>query len=235
MNRDLDIDAHQTTNKIKVWDPIVRIGHWTLAIAFFTAYFTEDEFMTQHTWAGYVVGAIILFRILWGFIGTKHAKFNDFIYSPKAIFTYLKGLVSCKPQHYVGHNPAGGAMAIALILSLLGTVYTGLTLYAVEENAGPFAGIMAISKDNAPAITVISSAYASASENNHKIASSAISNKDAEEFWEELHEFFANLTLLLVALHIGGVLLSSYIDKENLIKTMITGRKEMTKDVKRHS
>lgn len=213
-----------STKTVSVWDPLVRIGHWTLVVAFFTAYFTEDDFLTQHVWAGYVVGTVVLFRIVWGFIGSKHARFSDFIYSPMVVFGYLKGLVSRKPQHYLGHNPAGGAMVFALLLSLTATVYTGIALYAVEENAGPLAGIVA----SIPTTSVISAAYADEDEGENEHG--AMVNKEAEEFWEELHEFFANFTLLLVALHIGGVLLSSYIDKENLIKAMVTGRKEVPKD-----
>lgn len=226
------IDTNSATKIVKVWDPLVRIGHWSLVIAFFTAYFTEDDFMTQHTWAGYIVGSIVLLRVIWGFIGSKHAKFSDFIYSPKAVFGYLAGLLKRKPQHYVGHNPAGGAMVIALLLSLSATAFTGLALFAVEENAGPLAGVIASSDKATPAITIITSAYASEDDDESEVSSNKDSvNKDSEEFWEELHEFFANLTLLLVALHIGGVLLSSYMDKENLIKSMITGRKEIPKDV----
>lgn len=215
-----------STKSVNVWDPIVRIGHWTLVIAFFTAYFTEDDFLTQHVWAGYIVGAVVLFRIVWGFIGSKHARFSGFIYSPAAVFDYLKELIRGKPQHYVGHNPAGGAMVIALLLSLGATVFTGLSLYAIEENAGPLAGIVAINY-KAVSASIIPSAYADEGESEH----GAMVNKEAEEFWEELHEFFANFTLLLVALHIGGVLLSSYIDKENLVKAMITGRKEIPKEM----
>lgn len=221
-------NADNTTKIVKVWDPFVRIGHWSLVIAFFTAYFTEDDFMTQHTWAGYIVGSIVLLRIIWGVIGSKHAKFSDFIYSPKAVFGYLTGLFKRKSQHYVGHNPAGGAMVVALLLSLSATVFTGLALYAVEENAGPLAGMVASGDNTSYAMPIITTAYAD------EDASEASVNKDSEEFWEELHEFFANLTLLLVALHVSGVLLSSYIDRENLIKGMITGRKEMPKDIERN-
>lgn len=222
-----DSNTNDLTKTVKVWDPLVRIGHWTLVIAFFTAYFTEDDFMTQHTWAGYIVGSIVLLRIVWGFIGSKHAKFSDFIYSPKAVFNYLIGLLKRKPQHYVGHNPAGGAMVMALLLSLSATVFTGLTLYAVEENAGPFAGIVSTSEPSATPIAIVSSAYA----DDDKDKGAMGVNKDSGEFWEDLHEFFANLTLLLVALHVSGVLLSSYIDKENLIKGMMTGRKTIPKEM----
>jgi cytochrome b len=226
-----EIKMSTSTKVVNVWDPLVRIGHWTLVIAFFTAYFTEDDFMTQHVWAGYIVGAVVLFRIVWGFIGGKHARFSDFIYSPAKVFGYLKGLVNRKPQHYLGHNPAGGAMVIALLLSLSATVYTGLALYAVEENAGPLAGIIATNDKSSPAISFVSIAHADADENEaNNEQEGAKKNKKGEEFWEELHEFFANFTLLLVALHIGGVILSSYIDKEKLIKAMVTGKKEIPKD-----
>ncbi len=243
------------TQSIKVWDPIVRIGHWTLVIAFFTAYFTEDELMTQHIWAGYVVGAVVIFRIFWGLVGSKHAKFKDFIYHPSTIFAYLKGLAQRKPQHYLGHNPAGGIMVIALLTSLCITVYSGLALYAVEDNAGPFArfygaNAQSVTTKTMADLAVISTAYANedktkedeakeaeenepAEKNKGNIAVTTITennemvNEQDEEFWEGLHEFFANLTLLLVALHVGGVILSSYAHKENLVKAMITGHKEI--------
>lgn len=223
-------------NNIKVWDPIVRIGHWTLVAAFFTAYFTEDDFMTQHVWAGYIVGSVVLFRIVWGIIGSKHARFTDFIYRPSAVIGYLKGLINKKPQHFLGHNPAGGAMVIALLLSLCVTVYSGLALYAVEDNAGPFANIYGNQSSVNSKLTIIPTAQAEENEavedkemqgSGEAAHEAGAVNEQDEEFWEGLHEFFANFTLLLVALHVGGVMLSSYIDKENLVKAMITGRKDI--------
>ncbi len=217
-----------STKTVSVWDPLVRIGHWTLVIAFFTAYFTGEDFLTQHTWAGYVVGSVVLIRVIWGFIGSKHAKFNDFIYTPTTILGYLKGLINRKPQHYLGHNPAGGLMVLALLLSLSATTYTGIALYAVEENAGPLAGIIANNDKTLPGASIISTAYADedGDEGENEQENFSVNEAD-EEFWEGLHELFVNFTLLLIALHIGGVLLSSYVDKENLIKAMVTGRKEV--------
>lgn len=243
-----------STPTVKVWDPFVRIGHWTLVIAFFTAYLTEDEFMTQHIWAGYVVAGVVLFRIFWGLVGSEHARFKDFIYSPSTIFAYLKSLVQRNPKHYLGHNPAGGIMVIALLASLCVTVYSGLALYAVEENAGPFATIYGanahqVTADSNAKLSIISNAAADedeskkdeakeAEENNttEKSAENGLSsnteknetvNEQDEEFWEGLHEFFANFTLFLVAVHICGVLISSHLEKTNLIKSMFTGRKHL--------
>ncbi|MGA9572954.1 MAG: cytochrome b/b6 domain-containing protein, partial [Lysobacterales bacterium] len=109
---------------IRVWDPLVRIGHWTLVTCFFIAYFTEDDLLSLHVWAGYVLAAVVLFRLLWGFIGSRHARFGDFIYSPARVKAYLKSLRKGPVAHYVGHNPAGGWMIILLLLMLSGTVYT---------------------------------------------------------------------------------------------------------------
>jgi cytochrome b len=209
---------------VNVWDPLVRIGHWTLVIAFFTAYFTEDDFMTQHVWAGYVVGAVVMIRVVWGLVGSRHARFSDFIYSPAKVISYIKKLIARKPQHYVGHNPAGGIMVIALLLSLSATVFTGLKLYAVEENAGP----LAINAQ--PTSGLVASANASEDddeENEGSMKQKHSVNEADEEFWEELHETFVNITLLLVFLHIGGVIFSSIVDKEKLVKAMITGKKEI--------
>lgn len=219
-----------TTNKktIAVWSPIVRIGHWALVIAFFTAYFTEDDFLTQHVWAGYVVGGYVLVRLVLGFVGGKYARFSNFIYSPARIVGYLKNMLARKPQHYIGHNPAGGTMVVALLLSLAATTVTGLKLYAVEENKGLFAAI----DQPTQSFSLISEAKAeddddeSENEAKDRIGEHKV-DKQAEEFWEEAHELFANLTLLLVFLHIAGVIVSSYIDKEKLVKAMFTGEKDI--------
>lgn len=213
---------------VKVWDPLVRIGHWTLVIAFFTAYLTEDDLLTPHVWAGYIVGAYVLVRLVWGVIGTRYARFRNFLYSPAKVFEYMKNLIANKPQHYIGHNPAGGAMVAALLISLAGTAATGMKLYALDENAGPFA--MAAQQIPLHSANLVDEADAEDDDEDkarqglstgHKV------DKQSEEFWEELHETFANLTLVLVFLHILGVIVSSVIDKEKLVKAMWTGKKEI--------
>lgn len=208
-----------TENTIRVWDPVVRIGHWALVVSFFTAYFTEDDFLTQHVWAGYVVGTIVCLRLIWGFVGTKHARFQDFVCSPATTLRYIADLMADRAKRFIGHNPAGGAMVIALLVSITGTVFSGLMIYAIEEDAGPLAEWVADSSVAGGVPTLISSAFADDdSEDEH-------ADEAREEFWEETHEIFANLALFLVGLHIAGVLFSSYAHKENLVKSMVTGRK----------
>jgi cytochrome b len=211
-------------NTVKVWDPIVRIGHWTLVIAFFTAYFTEDDFLTQHVWAGYVVGGIICFRLFWGFVGSRHARFGDFVRSPTVTLQYLGDLKANRAKRYIGHNPAGGAMIIALLISIAGAVSSGLMLYAIEEGEGPLAGWVANSPVSSSGPALIPRAHADDDDDRHGGKKRHI-DEDSEEFWEETHEVFANLALLLVGLHVAGVFFSSYAHRENLVKAMVTGRK----------
>jgi len=212
-----------SANTIRVWDPIVRIGHWALVLSFFVAYFTEDDFLTQHVWAGYAVGAIVCIRLAWGFIGSEHARFSDFVRSPAATLRYLGDLMGHRARHYIGHNPAGGAMIVALLIGLSGTVYSGLMLYAIEEDSGPLAGWVA--QDNTA--TVLPAIISTARADDDDRESRNGEGESGEEFWEETHEVFANLLLLLIALHVAGVIYSSYVEKENLPKAMITGRKRI--------
>jgi len=205
-----------TENEIKVWDPLVRIFHWTLVVAFFTAYFTEDDWQNIHVLAGYTVAGLVAFRLIWGFIGTKYARFSDFVFSPLTTLNYLKDMFALRAKRYIGHNPAGGAMVIALLIALAGTTLTGMKLYAVEEGAGPFA---AVQIEN---ISPISSAVADDDEGEYREGNA----EGDEELWEELHEFFVNFTLLLILLHIAGVVVSSFAHSENLPRAMVTGRKK---------
>ncbi len=200
--------------EIKVWDPLVRIFHWTLVAAFTTAYLTEDEWQGVHTWAGYIVAALLAFRLLWGFVGPQHARFSDFVFSPATIIAYIKDMFALRARRYIGHNPAGGAMVIALLLSLAATTLSGMQLYALEENAGPFAHI------ELQQLSPIATARADDDEHEHEGEGHGEGG-----VWEEIHEFFANFTLLLVMLHIGGVVISSLAHNENLPRAMVTGKK----------
>lgn len=186
----------QSTDTVKVWDPLVRVFHWTLVLAFFTAYFSGDELTWLHTKAGYVVAGLVAFRLVWGLIGTRHARFTDFVRRPADVIAYLKDMVRLRAKRYLGHNPAGGAMIVALLITLVLTAFTGMLVYGAGEHAaGPFAQMMAGST---------------------KATAHAI---------KEVHEFFANFTLALVFFHVGGVVISSLLHRENLPRAMVTGYK----------
>lgn len=209
-------------NEIRVWDPLVRIFHWGLVLAFTVAYLSGEEESSIHIYSGYAVLGLISFRVLWGLIGTRHARFSDFVYSSGTVIQYLKDMVAKKPKHYMGHNPAGGAMVIAMLLTLFVVSVSGLKVYAIEEGLGPLAG-------DPPALTVISSAYADDDEDDDneqgKNENGHGKGEEAEEFWEEIHEVSSNFMLLLVFLHITGVIVSGRLHNEHLIKAMFTGKK----------
>ena len=103
---------------VQVWDPIVRIDHWLIVAGFFIAYVLEEDNLPIHVWAGYVVGTVLVVRILWGFVGTKNARFSEFVCRPRLVIRYLIDLPHGRSRRYLGHSPAGSAMILALLLGI---------------------------------------------------------------------------------------------------------------------
>lgn len=202
---------------IRVWDPLVRVFHWSLVVAFIVAWFSGEEESLVHVYAGYVILGLLVFRIVWGLVGPRYSRFSNFLYSPGRTIRYMRSMLSPNPEHYTGHNPAGGWMIMLLLVSLLISVYTGLEVYGAEGQ-GPLAA-------GSQGVEWIATARAD-SDDEHD----GDHDNDAEEFWEELHEFFANFTLFLVFVHVAGVLVASYVHRENLVKAMITGRKRASEE-----
>ena len=124
------------TQFIKVWDIAIRVFHWTLVGCYTIAFISSENIMKLHVIFGYSVLFLVLFRIFYGFVGTKYARFSDFLYHPAQIVDYLKGLLIGRPKHYMGHNSAGGLMIVILLLSLLSLTLTGLKAYGIKGH-GP--------------------------------------------------------------------------------------------------
>lgn len=110
---------------VRVWDPAVRLFHWGLVLAVATSWLTGDEWETVHELAGYVVLGLVGFRLIWGFAGTRHARLGQFVRSPEVTVRYLANMVRGRERRHLGHNPAGAAMIIALILCLVATGTSG--------------------------------------------------------------------------------------------------------------
>ena len=118
-----------------VWDAPVRVFHWLLVLCFAGAWLTADSerWRLAHITLGYTSAALVGFRLLWGLVGTRYARFSSFVHGPRAAWAYLRSLPGARPQHHVGHNPAG-AMAI---VALLGLVLTVSALgWAIEADLG---------------------------------------------------------------------------------------------------
>jgi len=189
---------NNTTDTVKVWDPLVRIFHWSLVLSFFIAFITEDDWMSLHLVAGYTVAMLIGFRIIWGLIGTRYARFTQFVKSPSQVVSYLKKMLTFDVPHYIGHNPAAAAMIISLLISIIIVSITGMSIIAAQGE-GPLAGTFWAGFN--------------------------------AEWMEEIHEFFANFTMLLVLLHVAGVIFSSFLEGDNLVRAMVTGRKKYRSEV----
>jgi len=201
---------------VKVWDIGIRVFHWALFAAFVIAYLTSGYETIVHIYSGYLIAGLVVFRLVWGLLGTQYARFNNFIYSPAVVFAYISRVITRQPtRRYVGHNPAGGWMVLALLLCLATVSVSGLKLYALVENSGPFAAI-----DFEPGLVGV------AHTDVDEIYQWSEEAEEAEELWEEIHESSTNLALLLIILHIGGVIISSKMHGENLVRAMLTGMKK---------
>lgn len=176
-------DAGTHGTPVRVWDLPTRIFHWSLATSFVVAFVTSESEKLRdiHVLAGYGMAGLIAFRILWGFVGGGHSRFADFLPTPTKVIDYFKSLLDGKPQHYVGHNPAG-AVAIFLLLGF--------------------------------GITAAASGYATY-------------NEFGGDFMEEVHEAAANGMMAMVAIHLVGVVVSSWLHGENLVLAMVTGWKKL--------
>ena len=206
----------RAATSVTVWDPVVRVGHWALVAAFAVAYLSaEEEGGTPdvlHVWGGYAVGAIVTLRVLWGLVGPKYARFSDFVCGPIAALRYLLDLFAGHTRRYLGHSPAGGAMVIALLVCLAGTVASGIVAYG-ERGKGPLAAEGAV-------VTTLAHA-----EENEGVAGEAEGVEGKKSIAGELHGALANVTLVLVVLHVFGVELASYAHRENLLAAMVSGKK----------
>jgi len=164
-----------------VWDLPLRLFHWSLAASVLTAYVSANIFDTVHEIAGYAALALVGFRLVWGFAGSPYSRFSRDIGTLTHLFGYLGRIVRGQPEHHLGLNPAGAAMATTLLLLVLVSTISGWMQITVR-----FFGV---------------------------------------DWVEQLHAWSSHLILLLAIVHVTGVLLTSRLEGENLVRAMITGDK----------
>lgn len=190
---------------IRVWDPLLRLFHWSLVVSIALAWLTAEESETWHEWVGYVALGLIGFRLIWGFAGPHYARFSQFICGPKTVISYFRNVMQGCEKRFIGHNPLGAAMVVALLVTTAATGATGWLMAEPERMA---------MVPEMPAL--VAPAYADSDRGEY--------GEDFEVL-EEVHEALAILLLLLIALHVGGVIYTSMRQKENLALAMVTGKK----------
>lgn len=168
--------------QVRVWDLPTRVFHWSLAASFAGAWLTaeSERWRDIHVALGYTLAGLIAFRLVWGLVGSRYARFSGFVFPPSRVVGYLKSLFTGTPEHHLGHNPAGA-------LAIFGLLFLG--------------------------VVVAASGYA----NYQELGG---------EWLEDLHEGAANAMLGLVVIHLAGVVVSSFLHRENLVRSMITGWKQ---------
>ncbi len=173
--------------RILVWDVPTRVFHWLQALAFGGAYVLafSERYRDYHDALGYILLGLLVFRLLWGFVGTRYARFASFLFKPREIVAYLSAMIKGKPGHYLGHNPAG-SVSVWLLLVL------GMFICVT--------GIMSL-------------------------------QDDASDLVIGLHGLATNVMLGVIALHLTGVLMSSILHRENLVRSMVTGYKSAETEV----
>lgn len=223
--------------QVVVWDLFIRFFHWSLLLLFFVSYMTGDGKGSLHRYVGYALLLLVIARIWWGFLGTKYALFSNFICSPAKGLNYLKELVNGKPTHYIGHNPAAAWMILLLITNSILICLSGYAAYASKGKNPSFGFDYTLS--------IVENAYADDQEEEGddddeenegseyleketiEGGSSEKEDDDGDSIWSDIHEVSAQLMLFLICLHTVGVAVSSRMHNENLIKSMITGKKDI--------
>ena len=173
--------AARSDDTIRVWDPLVRIFHWTVVLGVLLNSFLMEGGKAPHRYVGYAVAAALAIRIAWGFVGSVHARFSDFLASPRMTVSHVRAVMAGRDRRYLGHNPAGAAMIVALMILLGVTTLTGWM-----QGLDAFWGV---------------------------------------EWVQETHEICANLIIAMAAMHVLGAIFESLAHRENLVLSMITGRK----------
>jgi cytochrome b len=174
-------DGRRRCATVPVWDPVVRIFHWSLVASMAASWFTSTWRDAVHNNAGYIAAGLILARVLWGLIGPRYARFSQFCKAPGHVLAYLRAVLAGREARHIGHNPAGGVMVVTLMASVLATAFTGWMM-----TTDRWFGV---------------------------------------DWVQTLHRLSADAVVALVVVHLGGVVVTSLRQRENLVKAMVTGQK----------
>ncbi len=190
-------DPHRLTVPVKLWDLPVRLFHWALAICVGMAWWTGDRGDIEgHLGWGYAVLGLVLFRILWGFIGGETARFGHFVKGPRAVLAYARKLAGSGYRPTLGHGALGGLAVLALLGALL--VQTGTGLFSYDSSGHSFAeGALAVTIDDFDTLDALS----------------------------QFHGSFVNVLLALIGLHLVAIMFYLGVKRDNILGPMISGRR----------
>jgi cytochrome b len=194
-----------------LWDPVVRLTHWGIAIAVLGNALVNEGGSLIHVSLGWLAMALLLMRLVWGVLGPAEARFSAFPPNPIAAIRHMGQLLSRRVDHYPSHNPAGALMAYAFWAALIVVIGTGLVL---TGGATP----MQVAAEKAAVASGDWSALIKESDGE-----SSDEDKGLRHTAEEVHEVAANLLLILAALHVAGVFVESRAMRRNLVKPMVLG------------
>jgi cytochrome b len=194
-----------------LWDPVVRLSHWGIAVAVLLNALVTDGGSLTHVSLGWLGMALLLLRVIWGVLGPSEARFSAFPPNPSAALRHLSNVLRGKPRAHRSHNPAGALMAYALWATLATVILTGLVM---TGGATP----MQVAQDKAAVASGDWSALIKKSESSDE------TDNSLRHTAEEIHEMAANLMLLLAVLHVAGVFVESRAMRRNLLAPMLLGK-----------
>lgn len=207
------------------WDPIVRVTHWVVALAILLNGLINEGGSVLHVWIGYIALAMLLLRIVWGFVGPVEARFSSFLPSISGARAHASDLAAGRGRPYRSHNPLGSLMVYALWSVLAVIIVSGIIMAGPPPLSGPPADGPSQAQDLSPAATADADG-----DDRDGYGEEGDRRPEQESIVEEVHEIAANLILILAALHIGGVAVESYLSRTNLARQMVTGRRTAGRD-----
>lgn len=195
-----------SSKKVENWDALVRFIHWSLVAALIGAYLTGSESNAVHLLSGFAALLLVLGRVVWGFFGSGNALFSSFLVSGEELSRYLKSLSKGQPRRYPGNSPLTGWLSVLMLVAVLVTWFGGYKFYTVKHGLG----------------TVVASASIP------EVEQTLVVEPDLaeEEFWQSFHAVAAYVLLGLIAFHVVFVVWLSRVQRENLLKAMVTGVKK---------
>jgi cytochrome b len=205
------LPAPSTVAAPALWDPIVRLTHWGIALVVVINALINEGGSLIHVTLGWIAMALLVMRLIWGALGPSEARFSAFPPNPMAALRHLRRLRTGQVRHYPSHNPAGGLMAYAFWVTLALVMVTGLVM---TGGATP----MQVANEQAAVASGDWSALITES-----TGESSDEDRSLRHTVEEVHEVAANLLLILAALHVGGVVLESRAMRRNLVAPMLLG------------